>query len=377
MKIETLSYNNDNWQINDEIFTNKDDVQLVLAFGDTDLFSDAKHYEHLRLQYPKAKIVGSSSAGHLQGVQLSQSGIVASAISFKNADVKLNVIDFEAGDDLEAVAQELVAALPDEGLRSVFIISDGLYMNGTSLAGGVNAAKPNVLITGGLAGDGARFEKTFVMANAAPKEKRIAALGFYGESLHVSSGCSAGWNEFGAERVITRSEANVVYEIDNEPALELYKRYLGDEAKDLPGSGLHFPLSIRKNEEDKGIIRTILAVDEERQSLTFAGDVPEGCLARLMKTNIDGIIDASTVAAKEIVQKNAKSALGLVVSCIGRKLVMKDLTDEELETIEETVGSNVYLTGFYSYGELAPFSNDVLSCRLHNQTMTLTVMYED
>ena len=377
MKIETLSYSNDDWQIHNETFTNKNDVQLVLAFGDTDLFGEVKHYEYLRAKYPRAEIVGSSSAGHIQGGQLSQSGVVASAISFKNADVKLSVIDFEAGDDLEAVSQELVAALPDEDLRSVFIISDGLCMNGTSLAKGANAVKPNVLITGGLAGDGARFEKTLVMANAAPKERRIAALGFYGESLHISSGCSAGWNEFGAERVITKSAANVVYEIDNEPALKLYKRYLGAEAKDLPGSGLHFPLSIRENEEDESIIRTILAVDEERQSLTFAGDVPEGYLARLMKTNIDRIIDASTDAAKEIVQTNTKSALGLVVSCVGRKLVMKDLTDEELETIEEVVGSNVYLTGFYSYGELAPLSMDAQNCRLHNQTMTLTVIYEE
>ena len=169
-----------------------------------------------------------------------------------------------------------------------------------------------------------------------------------------------------------------VYEIDKKPALELYKKYLGEEAQNLPSSGLRFPLSIKKNEGDtNSIIRTLLAIDEDTQSMTFAGDVPEGYIAKLMKTDIDGLIDGSEVAAKNIIQRNKNTALGLVVSCVGRKLVMKDLTDEELETIENTIGENVHLTGFYSYGELAPFSQEIKTCELHNQTMTLTVIYED
>ena len=251
-------------------------------------------------------------------------------------------------------------------------------MNGTILAKNVNEEKPTTLITGGLAGDDARFEKTLIIANDEAKDKRVVAIGFYGENLHVSSGCYAGWDEFGTERIITKSDANVVYEIDNQPALELYKKYLGDESVNLPSSGLRFPISIKKDENDENaVIRTLLAVDEEKQSMTFAGDVPEGYIAKLMKTDIDGLIDGSELAAKDINQINQNQALGLVVSCIGRKLVMKDLTDEELETIEDTIGKNVQLTGFYSYGELAPFSQEIKSCQLHNQTMTLTVIYED
>lgn len=292
--------------------------------------------------------------------------------------IKTSVIDFTQEDDLNIVSQNLVKGLPDEDLKSIFIISDGLNMNGTILAHNVNKIKPNALITGGLAGDDARFEKTLIIANDDAKDKRVVAIGFYGDNLHVSSGCYSGWDEFGAERVITKSIGNVVYEIDHEPALELYKRYLGSEAKNLPGSGLRFPLSIKESENDENyLIRTLLAVDETQQSMTFAGDVPQGYFAKLMKTNIDGLIDGSELAAKDINQVNKNRALGLVVSCVGRKLVMKDLTDEELETIENTIGANVQLTGFYSYGELAPFSDKIKSCELHNQTMTLTVIYED
>lgn len=378
MKIESLSYNNEKWHYENESIEDKNTIDLVLLFGDTDTLSKNQHYSFLQKKYPKAQIIGSSSSGNVLGAKLNENEIVATAISLEKGYIKTSIMDFEDSDDLSIISQELVSKLPDEDLKSIFIISDGLNMNGTILAQNVNKMKPNTLITGGLAGDDARFEKTQIIANAEAKDKRIVAIGFYGTDLYVSSGCYAGWDEFGAQRIITKSVGNVVYEIDNKPALELYKKYLGEEAKDLPSSGLRFPLSIKKDEDDNNsVIRTLLAIDEEAQSMTFAGDVPQGYIAKLMKTDIDGLIDGSQTAAKNIIQRNNNTALGLVVSCIGRKLVMKDLTDEELETIEETIGENVHLTGFYSYGELAPFSQELKTCELHNQTMTLTVIYED
>jgi len=377
MQIETLYFDNENWNFEKEIFSEKSDVDLVLVFGDTDTFAQTTHYEYFKNLYPNAQIVGSSSAGNVLGTEVSESSVVATAVSFSSSSVQVNSINFEDSDDLAEVSKKLVASFDETNLKSIFIISDGLNMNGSVLAKSVNEEKPTMLITGGLAGDDARFEKTLVMSNAAPKDKSIVAIGFYGENLHVSSGCSSGWNDFGAERIITKSTANIIYEIDNKPALELYKHYLGEAAADLPGSALRYPLSIKKDENDSEVIRTVLAVDEETQSMTFAGDVPEGSIARLMKSTIDELIDGSEVAAKSIVQSNDKTALGLVVSCIGRKLVMNQLTDEELEIIEDTIGANVHLTGFYSYGELAPYSNEILNCQLHNQTMTLTVIYED
>ncbi|MDB2562486.1 FIST C-terminal domain-containing protein [Sulfurimonas sp.] len=377
MKTESLYYDNTQWQFETQTIENKSDVTLVMAFGDTDTFEDSKHYEYLKNLYPNADIVGSSSSGNVLGAQISERSIVATAISFNSSNTKINVVDFSANDDLEKVSRDLVASLSDENLKSIFIISDGLNMNGSILAQGVNLEKENILITGGLAGDGARFEKTLVMANDAPKQKRLVAIGFYGDSVHVSSGCFGGWERFGIERVITKSSANVVYEIDNEPALSLYKKYLGEEADKLPGSGLRFPLDVTYPNSDKSTVRTLLAVSEKDQSLTFAGDIPKDSTVHLMKTDIDGLIDGSGHAAERINQKNTDNALGLIVSCVGRRLVMDELVDEELEIIEDVIGKNVHLTGFYSYGELAPFSNEILNCQLHNQTMTLTVIYED
>jgi len=139
---------------------------------------------------------------------------------------------------------------------------------------------------------------------------------------------------------------------------------------------MRFPLSIKPAEDTDEVIRTLLAIDEEKKSITFAGDMPEGYTARLMKPNMDLLIDGAGVAASEINNINAKTALGLVVSCVGRRVVMKQLVEDELEIIEDVLGNNVQLTGFYSYGEIAPFENDLVQCQLHNQTMTLTAIYE-
>jgi len=205
----------------------------------------------------------------------------------------------------------------------------------------------------------------------------VAAVGFYGEGLTISSGCYGGWSEFGAERRITKSAGNVLYEIDGEPALDLYKKYLGHYASDLPNSGLRFPLSIKAKESDPEVIRTLLGIDEATKSIIFAGDVPEGYFARLMKPDIDVLIQGAGQAAEAIARANTKPALGIIVSCVGRKIVMSQLIDEELEAVEEILGRNVQLAGFYSYGEIAPFENDLRTCELHNQTMTLTAIYEE
>jgi len=214
-----------------------------------------------------------------------------------------------------------------------------------------------------------------VMANAPAKSDRVVALGFYGD-LRIKSGCFSGCEEFGAERIVTKSTDNVVYEIDNQPALALYKKYLGELASELPASGLRFPLSIQVNKTEKSLIRTLLAVDEESNSLTFAGDVPQGYLCKLMRTNTDLLIENAGMAADAAhSQVTSDAGLCLVVSCVGRRLVMGQLTEDELEEVQEKIGDTTTIAGFYSYGELAPFRN-ILQCQLHNQTMTLTTIYE-
>lgn len=348
-------------------------ADLVLVFADNAFFCTEACYTGLRSLFPQAHIVGCSSSGSVLGVEISDANMVATVIRLERATVRLASVDMSPGEDVRQLGVRLMGELSSPELRHAFILSDGLQINGSELAKGLNQA--DIPVTGGLAGDGTRFAQTWVMADAPAKSGRIAALGFYGD-ITVRSGCFAGWEEFGAERVVTKSAGNVVYEIDGEPALGLYKKYLGEQAADLPASGLRFPLSIQADKTGKALIRTLLAVDEATHSLTFAGDVPQGYLCKLMRTNLDNLIDSAGLAA-EAAQPESQGATGLclVVSCVGRRLVMGQLTEEELEIVREKLGDATAITGFYSYGELAPFS-DVMQCQLHNQTMTLTTLYE-
>lgn len=377
MKIDNLVLSDNIWQYTSQDLSDSDTADIVFIFGDTDILKENSTYEAIRKKFPNSHLVGSSSSGNILGREISKFPIVATAVKFESSKVEVQSVEYHEGESLQDLSYELVNKLSKDGLKHIFLLSDGLNVNGSDLVKGVNSALMNVEVTGGLAGDGGRFQETYVISDEKPKVSIISAVGFYGENLVISSGCFGGWSEFGTNRVITKSKANVLYEIDNEPALDFYKRYLGDYAKELPSSGLRFPLSIKKDDNDSEVIRTLLGIDEETKSITFAGDVPEGYYAKLMKPDTDALIQGAGHAANKIVIANDKPALGLVVSCVGRKLVLGQLIDEELEEVGETLGGNINLVGFYSYGEIAPFDVNKLQCKLHNQTMTLTAIYEN
>jgi len=209
------------------------------------------------------------------------------------------------------------------------------------------------------------------------KKNTIVAIGFYGDSLQVGYGSRGGWDSFGPDRLVTRSKANILYELDGQSALELYKKYLGEQAKGLPATGLLFPLSISLNGGGKRLVRTILSVSENDGSMTFAGDVPEGNYARLMKANFERLVDGAAESARQAQALGSPDPdLAILVSCVGRKLVLKQRIDEEIESVQDALGPGAALTGFYSYGEICPVGPDEKQPELHNQTMTVTTFSE-
>jgi hypothetical protein len=202
-------------------------------------------------------------------------------------------------------------------------------------------------------------------------------LGLYREDLAVTHGSKGGWDIFGLERRVTRSDGNILYELDGKPALRLYKDYLGERASGLPATALLFPLSMRADAGDeKQLVRTVLSVDEAAQSLTFAGDIPTGSIVQLMRANFDRLVQGASDAATQarVTQAGASDILSLAISCVGRRLVLGERTEEELEATLEVLPSRAKQVGFYSYGEISPFASG--SCDLHNQTMTLSTIAE-
>lgn len=355
-----------------------DAAQLVLLFGGTDMLRNRELLQEVRSHYPQALLFGGSTAGEIAGTRVRDDSLAVTAIQFEHTQLKL--AQETVGDMLEsrAIGERLARALDQAQLSHVLVLSDGLKVNGSELARGLRENLPqSVAVTGGLAGDGARFQHTLVCADDAPQEGRIAALGFYGERLKIGYGSLGGWDTFGPERLITRAQGNVLYELDGKSALELYKRYLGEHAAELPASALLFPLALRIDGENESLVRTILGVNEEAQSMTFAGDMPEGAYARLMKANFDRLIDGAASAARAGFETlgGAEPDLALLISCVGRKLVLKQRIEEEVEGVREVLGERTALAGFYSYGEICPHGA-VTGCQLHNQTMTITTYSE-
>lgn len=348
------------------------DANLVLAFGDSPYFHSAECFTELRRRFPKASIAGCSSSGNVSGASITDEDVVVTAIQLERGSARIVAADVSSDSDPRAIANDLFQKLQGPDLRHVLVLSDGLRINGSEIAMGLRSGSTGV--TGGLAGDAMRFGSTWVLADAPARQGRLALIGLYG-ALQVKSSYCAGWTEFGADRVVTRSSGNVVFEIDGQPALALYKRYLGEMAAGLPGSGMRFPLSIETDDAGHTLIRTLLAVDEQAQSLTFAGDVPQGSRCKLMRTNLDTLIESAETAAHEARPAGEAQGLCVVVSCAGRRVVLGQLADEELEVVQRHLGSRMKLAGFYSYGELAPLP-DVPECHLHNQTMSLTTVCE-
>jgi len=381
VKIDNLIWDlNQGWQFNKTEIENKEDATILFIFGTAKAMKENLFFDNLREMYPNALLVGGSSAGTIYEDEIIDDKIVVSALHLEKSRVKLAIEEIHDIKDSFQIGERLVSKLESNDLKHIIVLTDSINLNGSMLVQGLNAnLNSETPISGGILGEETQtFSNAYVLANKPAQTSITIAIGFYGE-VESFYGSDSGWDDFGTERIITKSTGNIVYEIDGEPALDLYKKYLGDLADKLPASGLRFPLNIwNPQNNEKPVIRTLMAVDEVKKSLTFVSDVPQGFKAKLMKTNIDGLIDGSERAIKqtEFISSKNKSAYCLAVSCIGRRLILDQLTEEELVVIDEYLGDNVELTGFYSYGEIAPFSKELKNCRFHNQTMTITVITE-
>ncbi len=380
MKLETFTHvRNQGWSI--ETFPDLDSADtVVLVFGAPEYREDASAIQELSAAYPQACLLGCSSSGEIAGTRVSDESLSVAVARFERSHVRTAIAPMPELSDASSMAagRSLAEALLAPDLRSVLVLSDGLKVNGTKLIEGLNAVLPeSVVVTGGLAGDGSRFGETWVLNEGKPEPGFITAVGLYGDSLRVSHGSKGGWDKFGPERVVTRSEGSVLYELDGKPALELYKTYLGDRASGLPATGLLFPLAMRSGTDDeRTLVRTLLSVDESKQSMTFAGDIPHGSLVQLMRANFDRLIDGASDAARSVLEHGEMvgDTLAIAISCVGRRLVLGERTEEEVESTLDVLPPGTRQVGFYSYGEISPYGNG--RCDLHNQTMTLTTISE-
>lgn len=358
-------------------------ANLVLVFGSVKRFSEGKLQGFLKLRYPTAQVVGCTTSGEISPNGVFDDSIQITAIQWEKTVQRVAQTKMSGMQSSFEAAAGLAKQLKADTLRTVLVISDGLNVNGSELLKGFQSVLGDIPIVGGLAGDGGAFVKTLQLYNDTVSDNLVIAVGLYGNALITSSGALGGWKPYGPPRTVTKSEKNVVFEMDGKPALPLYRMYIGEAfSKGLPGTGLKFPLAvIEEGKRDVEKIRTLLAIDAKNNSLTFAGNVEEGETVRLCQTNHDRLVDGAGAAANLVMDglsanKTNQTGLALCVSCVGRKGVMAELVGDEIKLVQQILGPQTSLTGFYSYGELAPRPNTTDSV-LHNQTMTIGYLSEN
>jgi len=355
-----------------------DSSQLIMIFGDLKILKSQEIFNEFKNKYKNAILFGCSTSGEIFSDRVFDDTAVASVIHFEKTQLQLGSLRLSNANDSLQAGKNLAQTISHVGLKHVIVLSIGVNVNGSELTKGLREALPTgVSVTGGLAGDKDRFQETFVIANHQTGNDLVAILGFYGDHIHIGAASMGGWDSFGPERLVTKSKGNILYELDGKSALKIYKEYLGEHAKDLPGSALRFPLSLRSNNSQERLVRTILSVNEDDQSMVFAGDLPVNSYAQLMRANFDRVIEGAIGAAQGSINNTQQSPdFALLISCVGRKIILKQRIDEEIEGVRNVFGSKTKMTGFYSYGEISPFTT-LSKCELHNQTMTITVISED
>jgi len=367
--------------INNKWESNNSDVvvpQLCLVFGSR--FEVEKYgvqaVKELKRKYPETSVVTTSTAGNILGAELKDRTLIATCISFEKTDVAIQAFETGKGKS-EKIGFLIANSYKQEDLALLFLLSTS-DINAENFIEGINQVfKGEIKVSGGVAGDDVRFEKTLVGIDEDIKEGNVVAIGFYSRNLNVSNGSKGGWTPFGPKSTVTKAKGNTLYEIDNLPVLPIYKEYLGAKAKGLPSSGLLFPFSIVDEQTDEFIVRTVQEINEKEGSITFFGNIKEGNSIQLMRAQSEKLLAGAASSAEEslLVDKKQTPQLAISVSCVARRLALDQLTEEELEEVQEVFGNETTICGFYSYAELAPLKGAGI-CHLHNQTLTITAMSE-
>ena len=374
MKVEQMIFEQGNWQNMPCSPQFNGANTLILVFGALAQHADA--LSMLATRWPNALIAGATTSGEITNTCLQDQGLSATLVHFEQTQLRLYSAIVEQAETSYQVGQTLAQQLQGEHLQGVLVLSDGLKVYGSDLTKGLLSLLPaNIPIMGGLAGDDFQFKQTLTLAGECLASSQVVAIGLYGQALTISHGSRGGWLPFGPKRTITGAQGHVLLSLDYEPALEVYKSYLGDLVDNLPGSGLRYPLEIEEEGKPTRLVRTMLAVDEDQGSITFAGDIPLGATARFMRANVESIIDGAADAAEVAIKQHSAPELAILISCVGRKELLRQMADEELDVVREAMGERTTICGFYSYGEIAPFECGNIA-ELHNQTMTITCISE-
>lgn len=352
---------------------------FALLFADMDVMKDSTILAQIKDLVGHTPTAGCSTAGEITAKGSFSKTAVLQGIKWDKEDSKVKIISTAKRDFAhdQSQANQLAKELIAHDLKAVLVFAPSVNADPPGIVRGIKeAVGANVVVAGGLAGDGGNFKSSMVYANGEVISEGLVLVGIYGKSLQVGHGASGGWKSFGGIREVTKSGQNMVFEIDHRPALDVYKEALGEHASQLPANGLMFPFALlSETNEELGLIRAVFTVDEEKKSILLAGDIATGTKIKFMRATNNNLVEGAKDAAVKAKMGTKDSSLVLCISCVARKFVMGEAVDDEIAAVQETFGSESGLVGFYAHGEIGPFFTST-DCQLHNQTMTIAVISE-
>ena len=334
-------------------------IQIFTSEIDTKKISSL--LKKLTSDFPNAIIIGTTTAGEISHAKMYDDSTIISLSLFKTTKLSVKYvknINTKSG-------QKLSKTICSKYTKAAIVLSEGL--TGEDYEGFVKGIKDKnnkLIIAGGLAGDNFKLKNTYIFLGDKLYNKGAVAVSFSGKYLFADNKYNLNWTPIGKEFTITSVDGNIVHQIDNVNAVEVFEKYLGkeifnDNAKALPDFQLLY------KEGETIVARTPLTVDGK--SLVFAGNIKEGQVVQFGFSNASNVVSGSDSLGKTIQKKPAEAIF--IYSCIARKTLLGKVLENEFSSFEHIAPT----AGFFTYGEF--YSTNTTNALL-NCTTTILILSE-
>jgi hypothetical protein len=320
-------------------------------------------------------VYGCTTAGEIIDSEVLEKSTVAMLLDMSKEHYK---IFFEASVDTYTAAGNLAKfAKANFTNPSVMVVSSGLTIDAEQIIRGFADVDKTIPLFGGLAGDDLTMKSSYVFTNGKETSTGLLALVLDGDKINVKGLATSGWDNIGIEKTITKSAGNVVYTIDDEPAVDVFVRYfqftesVDNTAEIIAQNFAQYPLQLTK-ENGNTVLRAPLMVDIESRALIFAGGIPQGSKVKFSVQPGFDLIEKTTERVSTLKPSIPDADALIMFSCKARHMALGPMTGDEASMIRGIW--NKPLIGFFTYGEIGTAKDSV--CDFHNETCSMVILEE-
>jgi len=321
------------------------------------------------------EIFGCTTAGEIMDDEVYEHTSVIMLLNIKKEQYK---IMYEEGSDTYRIAADLAHKSRETFSNpAMVLISSGLTIDAEQIIKGVKDVDESIPLYGGLAGDDLTMKASYVFSNGFESSGALIALVLDNEKIKVKGLATSGWDDIGIEKIITKSNGNIVYTIDDEPAVDVFVKFfkftdsVDNRSEIVAMNFAQYPLQLKKDNGNT-VLRAPLMVDIENRALIFAGGIPQGSKVKFSVPPGFDLIEKTAERVSALKENIADPDAVLMFSCKARHLALGPMTSDEAGRIRSIW--NKPLIGFFTYGEIGAATESV--CDFHNETCSMVVMEE-